>query len=1043
MAQRRIEELPRDLERDFAVVTFTWEGTAVGGPRATARAVRSAVERLTSLGVDVAIVSRGDVRRIDRQLRARPGVEGRLFLLLSRGSEVYVVGPNGARLLERRQASEREEAALTAAADELREHLAAAGHAARLEYQTNRRLVRVDDDVLDLGTAWLEVAERLARDAGIAHPAMSSTSHSIEIGLTDEGDAARYVLRRLIAERRRDARDLLLVGHQFGLINGRATPERALLVPEMRRAALVSVGDGGDHTPPRVHVLGGGPSSLVAVLEQQIKRRGREAREQFPQPTSDLAWRFEVQGFDPYREREVETWLTLANGATGTRGALEEGSAVSTPATLVAGVFGDGTGEPRVRQPVPAPDWLGLRLKAGDMYLTLANGELLDLHRVLDMRDGVVYRFWTQRDRADRILRVRTARFASLDDRALMAIRAEAVPVDAGAHLIWEGLVGVSYAGGPLRETTFETLGDQPGFVALSKGRNGGGHVLAVTTRPATGSPVSRRVEQARDVIGGRLEAGEPATVDRFAAIAAGRSKLPSQQSARAALERAERLGFDELLRRQRAAWRERWRDADLVIEGDAAAQQALRFSIFHLISTAHPTNDAVSVGARGLSGMSYFLHVFWDTEIFVLPFFMYSHPQTARTLLAYRYRNLPGAREKARQMGHKGALFPWESADRGVETTPPYGYGPDGEIVPILSGLLEHHISADVAWAAWEYWKVTADDEFMKTMGAELLLETARFWASRSSRDDEGRYHIRMVVGPDEYHEGVDDNAYTNGLARWNIRHAVEALRWLESTDKRAAVTLRNRLGVTNRELSAWLEVADRLVDGLDPETRVFEQFAGFFGLDDVPPEKLRPRPLAADLLLGREVTLHSKVVKQADSVMLCYLLSNEIDKATTEANYRYYEPITSHGSSLSPAMYGAVAARIGDREAAEEDFRMAMSIDLGDNMGNAARGLHMATMGGLWQAAVMGFAGVRRADESLAIEPRLPSTWHRFSVPLRFRGARLLLDVRKSRGGEWLSLTVDEAPIRVVLDGRECELPIGVHRYRRDDGPWEEVER
>ena len=146
-----------------------------------------------------------------------------------------------------------------------------------------------------------------------------------------------------------------------------------------------------------------------------------------------------------------------------------------------------------------------------------------------------------------------------------------------------------------------------------------------------------------------------------------------------------------------------------------------------------------MSIGARGLGGMSYFLHVFWDTEIFVLPFFIYTHPQTARTLLAYRYRNLDGARQKARDLGHRGALFPWESADKGVETTPPYGYGPGGEMVPILSGLMEHHISADVAWAVWEYWKATADDEFMVSMGAEILLETARFWASRADRDERG----------------------------------------------------------------------------------------------------------------------------------------------------------------------------------------------------------------------------------------------------------------------------------------------------------------
>ena len=168
--------------------------------------------------------------------------------------------------------------------------------------------------------------------------------------------------------------------------------------------------------------------------------------------------------------------------------------------------------------------------------------------------------------------------------------------------------------------------------------------------------------------------------------------------------------------------------------------------------------------------------------------------------------------------MGHRGALFPWESADKGVETTPPYGLGPDGEIVPILSGLMEHHISADVAWAVWEYWKGTADDDFMATMGVELLLETARFWVSRTSRDADGRRHIRTVVGPDEYHEGVDDNAYTNVLARWNIRRAADALTWLTGVDRDRAKALRERLQLKDRELAQWSQVADALVDGFDP---------------------------------------------------------------------------------------------------------------------------------------------------------------------------------------------------------------------------------
>jgi kojibiose phosphorylase len=475
-------------------------------------------------------------------------------------------------------------------------------------------------------------------------------------------------------------------------------------------------------------------------------------------------------------------------------------------------------------------------------------------------------------------------------------------------------------------------------------------------------------------------------------------------------------------------------------VDGDAGDQHALRFAIYHMISTAHPGKDTVSIGARGLGGMSYFLHVFWDTEIFVLPFFIYTQPETARTLLKYRYRNLPGAREKARHMGFRGALYPWESADKGVETTPPYGYGPSGEQVPILSGLMEHHISADVAWGTWEYWKATADDAFMASMGVEMLLETARFWVSRAARDRQGRYHVRVVVGPDEYHEGVDDNAYTNVLARWNIKRALEALTWLESFDRDYAKELKKRLGFSSQELQGWRRVIDGYVDGYDPETLLFEQFAGFYDMADVPIEKLRPRPMAADLLLGRDVTLVSKVVKQADVVMLCHVLADDIDEVTTRANYDYYEPITCHGSSLSPGIHAAVAARLHDVAAATEYFKMAAAIDLADNMGNAAAGLHMATMGGLWQAAVMGFCGIMRRGEALRLDPQLPEAWERVRLPLRFRGSYLHLDLHARRGGVDVGITVEKAPVTLQLDGEEREFLPGRHRLRRRNGrPWQ----
>jgi len=1057
--------LERALDRRFPVICFAWDGTAVARREADASAVRSRVERLTALGVDIAVISSAHVTEVDEQLRARPGVEGRLFLYLSRGSEVYVVGPAGPRLLERRQSTPLEKELLVGIAEALRDRLAAAGlHVELVRHHLNRRSVdlipdwpeppgaeveelrrQVEARLRGAGFAGglkecMELARELGREAGLPEPAVTSDLRHIDIGLTGKGDAMHAVSRALVAGRGRQPQDLLVLGDTFGPVADGQGTDSAMLIPELRRAVYVSVGAEAYGVPPQVLHAGGGPVSFLDILHDQLAMWEIVAQRSFPEPSGDPAWRFEVKGFDPFREREVETWLTVANGETGTRGALEEGSAISTPATFVAGVYGDGTGDPPFRQPVPAPDWTGLRLMVAGSAMTLSNGEIIDHERVLDLRHGVVYRTWRQRLRSGRTVRVRTARFASLADRQLMALRAEATPEDFSGAIVWQSAIGVTHAGGPTRETEFEILDDPPGMIARTRGRNGGGHVLAVTTNPAPGSPVARTPQQARDVIGGRLEPGDPATVDRLAAIVSARTKVPSADVARRALERARHTGYDELLRRHQAAWDAAWDAADLRIDGDAEDQHALRFAIYHMISTAHPGKDTVSIGARGLGGMSYFLHVFWDTEVFVLPFFIYTQPETALTMLKYRYRNLAGAREKASRMGFRGALYPWESADKGVETTPPYGYGPSGEQVPILSGLMEHHISADVAWAVWEYWKATGDDAFMATMGVEMLLETARFWVSRAASDRQGRYHVRVVVGPDEYHEGVDDNAYTNVLARWNIKRALEALAWLEGVDRDRAVELKKRLGTTGSELSTWRRVRDGYVTGFDPETLLYEQFAGFYDMADVPIEKIRPRPMAADLLLGRDVTLVSKVVKQADVVMLCHVLADEIDEATTRANYDYYEPITCHGSSLSPGIHAAVAARLHDIAEATEYFKMAAAIDLADNMGNAAAGLHMATMGGLWQAAVMGFCGIMRRGEALRLDPQLPKAWKRVRMPLRFRGARLGLDVRARKDGVDVGITVENAPVTLQLDGVEREFSPGRHQLRRrGGGPWQ----
>ena len=333
------------------------------------------------------------------------------------------------------------------------------------------------------------------------------------------------------------------------------------MIPELHGAAFASVGEVPEAVLRSVVPLGGGQATVLGVLDEQIELREAGVIASFPKPSDEAGWLFSVEGFDPFREREVETWLTVANGETGTRGSLEEGSPASTPATFVAGVFGDDTGELHIRQPVMAPDWLCLRLLVEGMPLNLMNGEVLEHRRVLDLRQGIVFRYWRQRDRVGRTVRVRTARFASMADRSIMVLRAEASPEDFCGRLVWEACVGVSHAGGPVYEAALESL-DGSGFVARTKGRKGGGHALAVSTRPAAGSPVARYLEHSRDVIGGRLDCDEPATIDRIAAVVSSPSRPPAESAAANVLDRAERLGYDELLRRHVAAWRERWDDA-------------------------------------------------------------------------------------------------------------------------------------------------------------------------------------------------------------------------------------------------------------------------------------------------------------------------------------------------------------------------------------------------------------------------------------------------------------------------------------------------
>ena len=387
-----------------------------------------------------------------------------------------------------------------------------------------------------------------------------------------------------------------------------------------------------------------------------------------------------------------------------------------------------------------------------------------------------------------------------------------------------------------------------------------------------------------------------------------------------------------------------------------------------------------------------------------------------------YRYHTLPGARAKAAGLGYRGALYAWESADTGEETALRLWVREDGQVVPIRSGTDEQHISADVAYAVWQYWNATGDHEFLLSAGAEVLLETARFWGSRAALEADGRYHIRGVIGPDEYHEGIDDNAYTNTMAQWNLECGQEIARLLRLRWPRRWAALQRRLRIGAKELVQWGDVAARLAVVQDPTTGLLEQFAGFSQLEAVDLAAYEPRGAPMDVLLGAERVQRSQVIKQADVVMLLALLWNRFPAQARETNFRYYEPRCGHGSSLSPPIHALVAARLGRTALALRYFRETAAIDLDDTMGNAAGGVHIGALGGLWQAAVFGFAGLSLERDGVAFDPHLPAEWDGLSFPLQLRGRSLRVAVRRQ------PLTVEVA----LTSGKPLALRIGDRRHR-----------
>jgi 1,2-alpha-glucosylglycerol phosphorylase len=463
--------------------------------------------------------------------------------------------------------------------------------------------------------------------------------------------------------------------------------------------------------------------------------------------------------------------------------------------------------------------------------------------------------------------------------------------------------------------------------------------------------------------------------------------------------------GFDTELMKHRAHWDGLWQKYDISIDGDEEIQSLVRYNTYHNVIATPAHTDHLPIGARGLSCQAYQGAAFWDQEIFNLPMYIYTDPPAAAGILSYRYHTLPGALEKAKRLGYEGAYYPWISGDSGEELCP------DHFFIDVLTGrkIRNHfndwqiHISPDISYAVWEYYRATLDEEFLRTKGAEILFRVGQFLYSRVHYSPaRERYEIIRVLGPDEYHENVDNNAFTNYQTCFALKIAAELFRRLEREDPDHLAKLSSRLGLAPPRVAEWEEMAQKLyLPQPDPESLLIEQFDGYFRHEDILPGPLAERLQKESEYWGwpNGIAFATQVIKQADVIQLFAL--HPFDKDVIAANYEYYEPRSQHRSSLSPGVHALVAARTGNMPRADEYLRRSLKIDIADTHppdsgGTFIGGIHTAACGIAWQIVVKGFLGMEVSVDELRFQPRLPRGWNKLALSLRIRGVRIHLEAR-----------------------------------------------
>lgn len=1073
--------LSRLLSRRYKMLVFDWDGTAVASRSGSVDHLLWRVEALLGRGMWLAAVTGTNFANLDRQFFSllNPKAKTNLIACVNRGSEVYGFDSRGCPTRLWARAATCAENEMMDEAVSMAQRILAAEHGLEtriISNRMNRRKLDImpvpkweDPPKESIGELLKDTEERLkaaglegiqsvidlvgrcSEEVGLDGRLTSDVKH-VELGLTDKADSVDYLIEHIAKPHGIDAADILFIGDEFGTIGGCEGSDSMMITPQTEGASFISVGQEPEGVPASVCHMGGGIESFARILDLQMdlwrdRREDMSTGEDLGReglmliPTEDN-WVARETCCDYGTAASYETLFTLTNGYLSVRGAHEDGLYRGNPGSFVAGVFDRAPGPYDVTEHVAIQDPLPVEIMVDG--LDVGQEGAVDYRRELDMRRGILRRWYRWNDGGGRVIRVESERFVSAVDEHLLCMKLS-VAMERGSGQVslrsrMDGNVsnsGVVHLdlhstearGDGTAEVCTATRESRIGiamacseaaFVAEIGGGPGGdpsdGQGIPVEAVPCSDESAAGHDFEAC------LEQGESIEMHKFVAVHTtrdaawrGRQEPPGidqlRLAAQATASEAASAGFAWCRAGHADGWRRQWERCDIALRGPDRDQMAVRFALYHLASMGPQNDDRVSIAAKGLHGEGYKGHVFWDTEIFILPFYVAQFPDVARRLLMYRYHTLPGARRKARENGYRGAMYAWESADSGDETTPKWSapHPETGERVRIWCGELEDHITADVAYAVWNYCKWTGDWGFMRDYGMEIIVEAARFWASRAQWNDErGRYDILRVIGPDEFHEHVDNNAFTNYMARWTLLAALKLAE--EFSEEWDALT--RRLDIDD-ELDEMRRVADLLyLPEPDADSGVIEQFEGYSSHEDVDLAKLREEALGSgrpvEEALGRERLIRSKLLKQADVVMLGRLLPGLFDEDIWKANWGYYEPRTTHLSSLSASVHSTFGSYLGLPEEAYAYFERCISIELEDEKGNLRDGIHAANLGGMWQAVACGFAGIRLLDSTsqrgscgcgeegpdtpvISITPRLPRSWDRLEIPFECRGRSL----------------------------------------------------